>query len=110
MSELKAEFSSSNIDWSLCEDAFPWWYVEKDEANYVEWRPYGEGQWYAVPGEPQHAFESRMEKLNQWLHQRPEKVILYVGHWAVLQHFTGEAVKNCGVCCMELVSKPALVG
>jgi broad specificity phosphatase PhoE len=47
----------------------PWWYTltPENEASYQEWRPYGEGQWYAVPGEPCDIFAPRMSKLMDWI-------------------------------------------
>mmetsp|Transcript_45633 Transcript_45633/g.111139 ORF Transcript_45633/g.111139 Transcript_45633/m.111139 type:complete len:997 (+) Transcript_45633:180-3170(+) len=68
-----------------------WWYnpTTTDKSNYVEWRPYGQGQWYAVPGEPEDVFENRMVQFDEWLSDRPEKNILIVAHWGVLRHMSG---------------------
>jgi hypothetical protein len=51
---------------------------EKESTNYKdhhpsfskEWRPFGQGQWYAVPGEPWHVFEQRMKQLQRWILQQ----------------------------------------
>jgi broad specificity phosphatase PhoE len=72
----------------------PWWYTGSDGDDngvdtYIEWRPYGQGQWYAVRGEPQKVFDERMIQLDEWLWNRPEKNILMVAHWGVLRHMSG---------------------
>ena len=68
-----------------------WWYnpTTIDKSKYVEWRPYGQGQWYAVPGEPEDVFEDRMVQFDEWLSNRPEQNILIVAHWGVLRHLSG---------------------
>jgi broad specificity phosphatase PhoE len=67
-------------DWSLLPQKAtdgsqtPWWFtVDKTTTDYEEWRPHGEGQWYAVPGEPSDAFASRMRRFIQWIlgHKQP---------------------------------------
>ena len=68
-----------------------WWYTgQNDDENetYIEWRPYGQGQHYAVPGETISIFDQRMKELDIWLSQRNESNILVVSHWGVLRHFT----------------------
>lgn len=89
--ELEKEFSW--IDWSLLDDTNRiWWYFYKEEDdahNYQEWRPHGQGQWYAVPGEPQQVFERRMKALEDWIADRDERTILLVVHWAVIGYLTG---------------------
>jgi|UniRef100_A0A8J9SGX8 broad specificity phosphatase PhoE len=102
-------------DWSLVTDQ-PWWYDHHHDNNnsnnnnnnhqldatpYVEWRPSQQGQWYAVPGEPENVFAARMRRLEQWLRARPERHILIVTHWAVLRHWTGQEIDNCGIGKIE---------
>mmetsp|Transcript_16131 Transcript_16131/g.21089 ORF Transcript_16131/g.21089 Transcript_16131/m.21089 type:complete len:299 (-) Transcript_16131:166-1062(-) len=100
---LEKEFSE--IDWSELkhiEHDEAWWYTgEGDEGKHEEWRPHGEGQYYAVPGEPESIFEARMVALKEWVHKRPEKTILMVSHWGVLNHFTKQDMENCGICRIE---------
>lgn len=102
---LEEEFPS--IDFSECHKARKkrkgvegkndandiWWYTGLDEngtidQDYKEWRPHGQGQWYAVPGEPAAVFEKRMEELKNWLFQRKETKILLVTHWGVLRYLS----------------------
>lgn len=66
-----------------------------------EWRPHGDGQYYAVPGEPEASFERRMVEADEWISMRREKNILVVAHWGVLRHWTGEEVTNGGICRVE---------
>ena len=80
---LQSEFPMVNF--SYCHDH--WWY-SKSYPTTEEWRPHGQGQWYAVPGEPKGHFEQRMIQLDQWIQSRPEQNILMVAHWAVLRHLT----------------------
>jgi broad specificity phosphatase PhoE len=106
-------------DWSAFDDYYnnsPWWYHENDDNNDDEdenkgiknkcdheWRPHGQGQYYAVPGEPWDIFDDRMTRFKEWLQQRPEKCILVVSHWGVLNHLTGgQDLKNCGLVRMEI--------
>jgi broad specificity phosphatase PhoE len=92
-------------DWSHVpddddDDTKCWWYtgttsdnndVDDDDIDYEEWRPHGQGQIYAVPGEPMGFFRRRMEKLRHWLvEHRPEKCILLVTHWGVIRYLSGE--------------------
>lgn len=85
---LKLEFPSVNF--AECEKQHDcWWYKGNvDDSNYVEWRPYGQGQWYAVAGEPEDVFDQRIRDLDEWLLQRKEERILIVSHWGVLRHIT----------------------
>jgi broad specificity phosphatase PhoE len=70
----------------------------EQEQDSLEWRPHGQGQFYACPGEPQDVFEQRMTQLAAWLRQRPETCIVLVTHWGVLHYLSGEQnVENCGV-------------
>ena len=90
ISDLQAKFPS--VDFSDCPDG--WWYSQQYPES-EEWRPYGQGQWYAVPGEPEAHFEERMLVLDQWIRSRPERNILLVAHWGVLRHLTcGTEWKN----------------
>ncbi len=86
-SVLSCEFPS--VDFSECPRDDPWWYIRGEEFNSNdEWRPHGENQWYAVPGEPEDVFDERMKELDEWIGNRPEKTILIVTHWGVLRHLT----------------------
>jgi len=62
------------------------WSFEHDDHNteYGEWRPNGRNQTYACPGEPQHIFDSRMEKLYKWIEDRDESTIVVICHWGVI--------------------------
>jgi broad specificity phosphatase PhoE len=96
--------ATQNWDWSHVPDDNDenecWWYtgttsdnndVDDDDIDYEEWRPHGQGQIYAVPGEPMGFFRRRMEKLRHWLvEHRPEKCILLVTHWGVIRYLSGE--------------------
>jgi broad specificity phosphatase PhoE len=104
--ELEKEFPL--VDWSLVRDyngGKQWWYTHKtqvDADTYQEWRPHGQGQWYAVPGEPETVFTNRMKALDEWLDQRSETTILIVAHWGVLRYITaGFGTKNCEVKVIE---------
>ena len=92
-------------DFSALPKDQPWWYTHAKDPpgfTYHEWRPYGEGQWYAVPGEPPEVFDFRMEKLKAWIQSsRPEQTILLVAHWGVLRYLTGCETRNCEVKVME---------
>lgn len=76
-----------------------WWYTtEKNcDTDYKEWRPFGDGQYYAVPGEPDDRFNERMVKLFHWIESRNEKTIVLVCHWGVINWLTGDEVENCAV-------------
>jgi broad specificity phosphatase PhoE len=69
----------------------------EQQHDSLEWRPHGQGQFYACPGEPQDVFEQRMRQLATWLRQRPERCIVLVTHWGVLQYLGDSDVENCGV-------------
>ena len=72
-----------------------WWYQSSTEMNYVEWRPSGQGQKYACPGEPQHCFDARMTRLYDWLLERPETYIVVVSHWGVIDWMLDMDFDNC---------------
>jgi broad specificity phosphatase PhoE len=84
VNELQTKFPL--VDFSDCPNGI-WWYSHQYPES-EEWRPYGQGQWYAVPGEPEAHFETRMLMLDQWIRNRPERNILLVAHWGVLRHLT----------------------
>ena len=96
------------LDWSLLPDNDEWWYVGSScsSTEAEEWRPHGQGQYYAVPGEPEHTFETRMVALKDWLADLATgdqpKLIVFVSHWGVLRHLTKEEVKNGGICTWEV--------
>lgn len=77
-----------------------WWYHNNNDA-ILEWRPSGQGQFYAVPGEPLHVFEERMQKFIEWLDEREERTIVLVTHWGILHHLTGEEFDNCQARLVE---------
>jgi broad specificity phosphatase PhoE len=84
-------------------DDHKWWYHgNSDGRQEEEWRPYGEGQWYAVPGEPECVFDERIKLLDEWLSRRKETNILMVTHWGVLRHLTsGTEWKNAEAKLLE---------
>lgn len=58
--------------------------------------------WWGPPGEPEGVetlehLHVRVEGLRQWLEQRPERCLVLVAHWAVLQALTGRDFRNCEV-------------
>jgi broad specificity phosphatase PhoE len=111
--------SDTGRPWSILEQEFPsidfdeckrqhdnnrdcWWYTHDDDNSYQEWRPHGEGQWYAVPGEPEAVFDARIQQLDEWLAQRKETKILIVSHWGVFRHMTkGTEWKNAEAKLLE---------
>jgi broad specificity phosphatase PhoE len=64
-------------------------------GGYVEWRPVGQGQCYACPGEPQADFDARMWRLYTWLEQRPELNIAVVCHHGVIDWMLDMNFDNC---------------
>ena len=99
------------VDWSLMQASDTkekdWWYSHAnldDEAvaKYEEWRPHKEGQWYAVPGEPESHFMARMKCLEEWIAAREEQTIMLVGHWGVIRYLTGGySAENCEVTVLD---------
>lgn len=97
-----------------------WWYTgtttsddsddnddhNDDDINYEEeWRPHGQGQVYAVPGEPMTSFQRRMEKLRHWLvEHRPERCILLVTHWGVIRYLSSLVGENENEPPLELAN------
>lgn len=112
ISELEKDFP--HIDFTDCHDydsiqgcssLKEWWYTHNQEKDgrYLEWRPSDESQYYAVPGEPQHAFDDRMSRLFQWIESRMEQTIILVTHWGVIRYITDEEdVENCGVRIIDV--------
>lgn len=119
VTELSKQFTW--VDWSLLlpvdgqkatTKTKDWWYSHADEDettittsnadSYQEWRPIGEGQWYAVPGEPEDRFQTRMKELEEWIAAREENNILLVAHWGVIRYLTGGyQAKNCEVTVLD---------
>jgi broad specificity phosphatase PhoE len=83
-----------------------WWYAhddDKDAETYQEWRPHGNGQYYAAPGEPSDVFHKRMIRLLKWIKSREEQTIVLVCHWGVIRWMTGrEDTENCEVKELEV--------
>ncbi len=91
---IERQGSNGNVDDDI------WWYTGKEtsvggneseiiDGDYKEWRPHGQGQWYAVPGEPKVVFERRVKELKEWLLKRKETKILIVAHWELLRSLSG---------------------
>jgi len=86
----------------------PWWYCGEQAAGVLGagergveaggGATEGAGAWDIVK-EPGPDFLDRMRRFKEFLVERPEKRIAYVGHWAVLYALTGYDFDNC-----ELVS------
>lgn len=72
----------------------PWWYIPT-AGMYTEWRPAGQNQRYACPGEPPAAFADRMQRFHAWLKQRPEKKIVVVCHHGVIDWLISQSFDNC---------------
>eukprot|EP00547_Thalassionema_nitzschioides_P006477 CAMPEP_0194203016 /NCGR_PEP_ID=MMETSP0156-20130528/2914_1 /TAXON_ID=33649 /ORGANISM="Thalassionema nitzschioides, Strain L26-B" /LENGTH=219 /DNA_ID=CAMNT_0038928675 /DNA_START=158 /DNA_END=813 /DNA_ORIENTATION=- len=73
-----------------------WWFDERlITKTYEEWRPNGENQSYACPGEPDDEFEKRMQDLYQWLSSRKESTIAVVCHWGVINWMLDADFENC---------------
>ena len=104
------DFHSCFVEQNI--DPHSWWYTTNGNDNIEEWRPFGDGQYYAVPGEPLYHFNQRMVKLFQWIQSREEHTIILVCHWGVIRWLTGEDVKNCDVKELNfdrLVLKPDIL-
>ncbi|CAB9496202.1 PGAM [Seminavis robusta] len=100
--ELAQEFPW--VDWSIIEGHTDqkWWYTGSMEEEFPEWRPFGQGQWYAVPGEPMPVFTERMKALEEWIAAREEQTILLVAHWGVIRYLTGGYESaNCEVKVLD---------
>ena len=109
VTELSQQFP--HVDWSLMQERATeekdWWYSHthldnETVAKYEEWRPHKEGQWYAVPGEPESHFMTRMKKLEEWIAAREEQTIMLVAHWGVIRYMTGGySAENCEVTVLD---------
>jgi broad specificity phosphatase PhoE len=103
ISILQQEFPHVNFEECRALNNDRWWYtgdsdtddsrLQHSQQHYEEWRPHGQGQWYAVPGEPLHVLERRLDEFDMWLSQRPEQNILIVAHWGVLKHLSSEGTE-----------------
>jgi broad specificity phosphatase PhoE len=102
--ELFTEDVVADLDWSLLRDSYAadeaWWYTVPDgQTPPKEWRPCGEQQYYAVPGEPETVFRERLQVLEEWLRREfVGKTVVVVSHWGVLHHFSQNKVPNCCIC------------
>jgi broad specificity phosphatase PhoE len=76
-------------------DKDAWWYQPPNRGHYIEWRPIGQGQRYACPGEPQCDFDQRMSRLHGWLENRPEQNIVVVCHHGVIEWMLDLDFDNC---------------
>ena len=96
VSELTKEFP--HVDFTMVPSDH-WWFptdtTDKSLELVEEWRPFGQGQEYSVPGEPMNVFQERMKRFQTWVARRPEKSIVIVTHWAILKEWTGEEFENC---------------
>eukprot|EP00546_Thalassionema_frauenfeldii_P005755 CAMPEP_0178908860 /NCGR_PEP_ID=MMETSP0786-20121207/8158_1 /TAXON_ID=186022 /ORGANISM="Thalassionema frauenfeldii, Strain CCMP 1798" /LENGTH=217 /DNA_ID=CAMNT_0020580811 /DNA_START=192 /DNA_END=841 /DNA_ORIENTATION=+ len=73
-----------------------WWFDQRLRTEtYKEWRPTGENQRYACPGEPDNDFEKRMRSFYKWLHGRKESTIAVVCHWGVINWMLDADFENC---------------
>ena len=101
LSELQKDYPYLDFDtyFQTSMDQESWWYThdKNSPTPYQEWRPFGDGQYYAVPGEPFDEFNQRMVDLFEWIDSREEQTIILVCHWGVIEWFTGEDVENCHV-------------
>lgn len=96
-STLESMPNLSHIDFKTGFQDHPeeWWYQPKSSETYAEWRPSGKGQRYACPGEPDQAFDCRMQSLVSWLKERPEQKIAVVCHWGVIDWMLDLDFDNC---------------
>ena len=108
---------NTNVDDNNCKTVSDSHTTTSEELTN-EWRPYGDGQFYMCPGEPELIFQRRMEALRLWIYQKilaepqePNKAkeepntmnVLTIGHWGVYRYFTnGMEMENCQICTFEL--------
>ena len=108
---------NTNVDDNNCKTVSDSHTTTSEELTN-EWRPYGDGQFYTCPGEPELIFQRRMEALRLWIYQKilaeiqqPDKAkeepitmnVLTIGHWGVYRYFTnGMEMENCQICTFEL--------
>mgnify|MGYP001803357961 CR=1 FL=1 len=102
LTDLKRDFpyvDYSEIKYNDDDDATssPWWWTPsgKGGGDYTEWRPTGQGQRYACPGEPETDFAQRMQQLQEWLGARTESRIVVVCHHGVIDHLIDMDFDNC---------------
>ena len=75
-----------------------WWYEHDDtKPPYVEFRPHSESQTYTAKGEPDVAFEERLNDLFELLSSTPENEhVACVTSWGVIRGLTGgKEFDNC---------------
>lgn len=96
--QLKQQYPE--LDWTYMPTDCNWWY-DGTNPDDQEWRPSGQGQYYAVPGEPLDVLQQRLEQLDDWIENRPEQVMLVITHWGVLKHWLGIEVDHCQMQRME---------
>ena len=93
------ESKYSYVDFKTCfnDHGEEWWYTPLGgtSTGYTEWRPTGQGQRYACPGEPYQDFNERMAKLVSWLDEREEQKIVVVCHHGVIDWMLGLDFDNC---------------
>lgn len=93
---LKTQYPAVDFDSEIPDSkSSEWWYAPSSDDDVVEWRPHGQGQEYACPGEPTVAFNERMESLYDWLEAREEDCIALICHWGVIDYMTGQDFDNC---------------
>jgi broad specificity phosphatase PhoE len=107
ISQLEKEYGYMDFTEIKHENRNTWWWIppiltssvnstnDNENGSYVEWRPTGQGQRYACPGEPQVDFDARMLRLYQWLDQRPESKIALVCHHGVIEWMLDMDFDNC---------------
>jgi len=111
VSELKESFACIDFESAFLlqskgyDDDFKlqkWWFHLNPTDEYIEWRPHGQGQYYAVPGEPEHVFHQRMHSFSTWLTGCDESCIIVITHWAVIKWFCDCEIENCATISREL--------
>jgi broad specificity phosphatase PhoE len=93
--ELATDFDYVDFETGFVEHPSDLWWYHPPDDGHLEWRPVGQGQRYACPGEPEHAFNARMNRLYEWLRQRPERKVAVVCHWGVIKWMLGTDFGNC---------------
>jgi broad specificity phosphatase PhoE len=104
MDQLEKEYGYMDFGEIKHENRNAWWWTPPNSAKNgndpktstsVEWRPIGQGQRYACPGEPQADFDARMLRLYQWLDNRSESKIAVVCHHGVIEWMLDMDFDNC---------------
>lgn len=67
------------------EDVEWWYHPNNSDQPYTEWRPTGQGQRYACPGEPPRVFDQRMSDLYHYLGSLSASNVLLVCHHGVIE-------------------------